>query len=52
VLTTTDQLSINRAALVGCSFGGDVALRVAVVAPERVTALVLCSTCGRFSSTT
>ena len=42
VLRTLDELSIERAALVGNSFGGDVALRVAVVAPERVTALVLC----------
>jgi pimeloyl-ACP methyl ester carboxylesterase len=38
-----DALSIERAALVGNSFGGAVALRVAVVAPERVTALALVS---------
>lgn len=42
VLQTMDALSIDRAALVGNSFGADVALRVAAVAPERVTALVLC----------
>jgi len=42
VLATMDTLEIERAALVGVSFGGDVALRVPLVAPERVTALVLC----------
>jgi 3-oxoadipate enol-lactonase len=44
VLATMDALAIDRAALVGNSFGGAVALRVAVVAPERVSALVLVST--------
>jgi pimeloyl-ACP methyl ester carboxylesterase len=34
-----DELGLDRAALVGCSFGGAVALRVAVSAPERVRAL-------------
>ena len=43
VLQTMDALSIERAALVGSSFGGAVALRVAVVAPQRVSALVLAS---------
>jgi pimeloyl-ACP methyl ester carboxylesterase len=43
VLQTMDELNIERAALVGNSFGGDVALRVAVVAPERIAALVLVS---------
>jgi 3-oxoadipate enol-lactonase len=43
VLATMDELGIDRAALVGNSFGADVALRVALVAPERVSALVLCS---------
>ena len=43
VLETMDELSVERAALVGCSFGGAVALRVAAVAPDRVTALVLIS---------
>jgi pimeloyl-ACP methyl ester carboxylesterase len=41
VLDTIDALGIDRAALVGNSFGGSVALRVAVIAPERVAALVL-----------
>ncbi len=43
VLRTMDELAIERAALVGNSFGADVALRVALVAPDRVSALVLCS---------
>jgi 3-oxoadipate enol-lactonase len=43
VLALMDDLSIERAAVVGVSFGGAVALRVAVVAPERVSALVLVS---------
>jgi pimeloyl-ACP methyl ester carboxylesterase len=43
VLRTMDELSIERAALVGNSFGGAVALRAAVVAPDRVSALALIS---------
>lgn len=43
VLRTMDELSIERAALVGNSFGGAVALRAALVAPDRVSALVLIS---------
>ncbi len=43
VLQTLDELSIERAALVGNSFGGAVAVRAAFVAPERVSALVLIS---------
>jgi pimeloyl-ACP methyl ester carboxylesterase len=43
VLRTMDELGIERAALIGNSFGGAVALRVAVVAPERVWALALIS---------
>lgn len=43
VLETMDALAIDRAALVGNSFGGAVALRLAVVAPERVSALALIS---------
>jgi pimeloyl-ACP methyl ester carboxylesterase len=43
VLRTMDELSIDRAALVGNSFGGAVALRIAFVAPERVSALALIS---------
>lgn len=43
VLETMDALAIDRAVLVGCSFGGAVALVTAVTARERITALVLAS---------
>ncbi len=43
VLATLESLGIERAALVGNSFGGGVALRAAVLAPERVSGLVLVS---------
>ncbi len=43
VLATMDALGLHDAALVGNSFGGAVALRVAAVAPERVSALALIS---------
>lgn len=39
-----DALDVDRAALVGNSFGGAVALRVAVAAPARVATLALIST--------
>jgi 3-oxoadipate enol-lactonase len=38
-----DELGVERAVLVGNSFGGAVALRLAVTAPERVRALALIS---------
>ena len=38
-----DALGVDRAVLVGNSFGGALALRVAAVAPERVAALALIS---------
>jgi pimeloyl-ACP methyl ester carboxylesterase len=44
VLDTMDALNVERAALVGSSFGGAVSLRVAATAPDRVSALVLVST--------
>lgn len=43
VLETINALGLDRAALVGNSFGGAVALRVAAAAPELVTALALIS---------
>jgi pimeloyl-ACP methyl ester carboxylesterase len=43
VLETMDALAIDRAALVGCSFGGAVALVTAITAHERITALALAS---------
>ncbi len=44
VLHSIDGLGIERVALIGNSMGAAVALRVAAVAPERVSALVLVST--------
>jgi pimeloyl-ACP methyl ester carboxylesterase len=44
VRETMDALDVDHAALVGNSFGGAVALRVAVTAPDLVTSLVLVST--------
>ena len=43
VLATMDATEIHEAVLVGNSFGGAVALRTALLAPERVTALALVS---------
>jgi pimeloyl-ACP methyl ester carboxylesterase len=43
VLDTIDALAVERATLVGNSYGGAVAQRVAVVAPELVGGLVLIS---------
>jgi len=43
VTETLEQLGIDRAALVGNSFGGAVALRIAAIEPQRVSALVLVS---------
>lgn len=41
VLAALDRAGIGRAALVGASMGGEVALQVALAAPDRVTALAL-----------
>ena len=43
VLGTMDELAIERAALIGASFGGAVALRVAALYTDRVSSLVLSS---------
>jgi len=43
VLEAMDELAITRAALIGNSYGGSVALRVASVAPERLWALMCVS---------
>ena len=43
VLAAMDRLGIDPAAVVGNSFGGAVALRMAVVAPDKVSSLVLVS---------
>jgi pimeloyl-ACP methyl ester carboxylesterase len=44
VVETMDGLGIERGALVGNSFGGAVALRVAALYPDRVSSLLLFST--------
>jgi pimeloyl-ACP methyl ester carboxylesterase len=44
VVASMDALGVDRAVIVGNSFGGGVALRVAAVAPERLLGLVLVST--------
>ena len=44
LLALLDHLAIDRAALVGASLGGGIALEVALTAPERVRALVLVGT--------
>jgi 3-oxoadipate enol-lactonase len=46
LLGLMDHLDIDRAALVGHSQGGFLSLRAALLAPERVTALVLIDTAG------
>ncbi len=43
VLATMDATEIHEAVIVGNSFGGAVALRVAVVAPQRISGLALIS---------
>ncbi|KJK45336.1 hypothetical protein UK23_26575 [Lentzea aerocolonigenes] len=46
VLAVLDHLDIGSAAVVGTSQGGFVALRMALLAPERVTALAVLGTSG------
>lgn len=41
LLRFLDALGIDRAALIGCSMGGGYSLEAALLAPDRVTALVL-----------
>jgi pimeloyl-ACP methyl ester carboxylesterase len=43
-----DGLGIGRAAIAGCSFGGFLALNQAMLAPERVGAVVMISPAGTF----
>lgn len=40
-LTVLDHLGIERAVIVGCSNGGETAMQLALIAPERVSGLVL-----------
>jgi pimeloyl-ACP methyl ester carboxylesterase len=46
VLAVLDSLGVDRAAVVGTSQGGFVALRTALLAPDRVSALALLGTSG------
>ncbi|MEU1443997.1 alpha/beta fold hydrolase [Streptomyces mirabilis] len=46
-LQVLDDASVERAVFFGLSWGGIVALRVALIAPHRVTALVLSNTTAR-----
>lgn len=46
VLTTLDELGLEQATILGCSFGGHVALRLALLAPSRVSGLVLVNSGG------
>lgn len=41
VLAVLDELAVARAAIIGASYGGGVALDLAAAAPERIAALVL-----------
>ena len=44
------QLSVERFAIMGISYGGEIAIQYALAHPERVRSLVLANTCGRTSS--
>ncbi|MDC3379334.1 alpha/beta hydrolase [Planctomycetota bacterium] len=46
VLSVLDHFGVDHAVWLGCSYGGHVALRACLDAPERVTGLVLCSSAG------
>jgi pimeloyl-ACP methyl ester carboxylesterase len=47
ILAVLDHLEIERAVLVGCSNGGEAAMQVAIVAPGRVSGLVLTAAAPR-----
>jgi pimeloyl-ACP methyl ester carboxylesterase len=46
-LAVLDHLGLEQAVIVGCSNGGETALQLALVAPQRVTGLVLVATAAR-----
>lgn len=46
VVAVLDALEVSRAVLVGWSFGGQIGMRVAVTAPDRVSALVMVGSNG------
>lgn len=46
-LAVLDHLEVDKAVVVGCSNGGEAAMQMAIVAPERVAGLVLVGTAPR-----
>jgi 3-oxoadipate enol-lactonase len=50
LLALLDHLQVKSVALVGLSVGGMIAQRIAVRAPERVAALVLCDTAAKIGT--
>ena len=50
LLALLDQLKVDRAAVVGLSVGGMIGQRIAVRAPGRVRALVLCCTAAKIGT--
>jgi 3-oxoadipate enol-lactonase len=50
LLALADHIGLNRFALVGLSVGGVIAQQVALKAPDRLSALVLCDTAARIGS--
>ncbi len=49
VFAVLDELGLDRVAIVGHSFGADIALAVAVIAPHRIAQLVLADPPGDFT---
>ena len=45
------QLSVERFAIMGISYGGEIAIQYALAHPERVGRLVLANTCGLIADT-
>ena len=50
VVALLDSLGVDRVSFCGLSLGGAVGMRLALVAPERLERLVLCSTSMRFAT--
>lgn len=48
VVAAMDHANISRAVIVGCSIGGLIAQHIALMAPERVLAIVLSNTAPKF----
>ncbi|WP_210485818.1 3-oxoadipate enol-lactonase [Microvirga antarctica] len=50
LLALLEQIQVKRAAIVGLSVGGMIAQRIAVRAPQRVAALILCDTATKIGT--